>query len=216
MDRREKILQQLRECYPDAKPQLQYSSAFELLVAVILSAQCTDVRVNKVTKVLFAEYNTPQSISAMPLELLESYIKPCGLYKNKAKNIQEASRAILTKFNGQVPSTREELMSLPGVGRKTANVVLSVWLGVSALAVDTHVFRVSNRTQLAPGKTPEEVEEGLMKVIPKEDWASAHHWLIFHGRRVCHARSPECGICTLREYCPEFGKQALKDKIQEK
>lgn len=216
MDRREKILQQLRECYPDAKPQLQYSSAFELLVAVILSAQCTDVRVNKVTKVLFAEYNTPQSISAMPLELLESYIKPCGLYKNKAKNIQEASRAILTKFNGQVPSTREELMSLPGVGRKTANVVLSVWFGVSALAVDTHVFRVSNRTQLAPGKTPEEVEEGLMKVIPKKDWASAHHWLIFHGRRVCHARSPECGICTLREYCPEFGKQALKDKIQEK
>lgn len=216
MDRREKILQQLRECYPDAKPQLQYSSAFELLVAVILSAQCTDVRVNKVTKVLFAEYNTPQSISAMPLELLESYIKPCGLYKNKAKNIQEASRAILAKFNGQVPSTREELMSLPGVGRKTANVVLSVWFGVPALAVDTHVFRVSNRTQLAPGKTPEEVEEGLMKVIPKEDWASAHHWLIFHGRRVCHARSPECGICTLREYCPEFGKQALKDKIQEK
>lgn len=216
MDRREKILQQLRECYPDAKPQLQYSSAFELLVAVILSAQCTDVRVNKVTKVLFAEYNTPQSISAMPLELLESYIKPCGLYKNKAKNIQEASRAILTKFNGQVPSTKEELMSLPGVGRKTANVVLSVWFGVPALAVDTHVFRVSNRTQLAPGKTPEEVEEGLMKVIPKEDWASAHHWLIFHGRRVCHARSPECGICTLREYCPEFGKQALKDKIQEK
>ena len=216
MDRREKILQQLRECYPAAKPQLQYSSAFELLVAVILSAQCTDVRVNKVTKVLFAEYNTPQSISAMPLELLESYIKPCGLYKNKAKNIQEASRAILTKFNGQVPSTREELMSLPGVGRKTANVVLSVWFGVSALAVDTHVFRVSNRTQLAPGKTPEEVEEGLMKVIPKKDWASAHHWLIFHGRRVCHARSPECGICTLREYCPEFGKQALKDKIQEK
>ena len=216
MDRREKILQQLRECYPDAKPQLQYSSAFELLVAVILSAQCTDVRVNKVTKVLFAEYNTPQSISAMPLELLESYIKPCGLYKNKAKNIQEASRAILTKFNGQVPSTREELMSLPGVGRKTANVVLSVWFGVPALAVDTHVFRVSNRAQLAPGKTPEEVEEGLMKVIPKEDWASAHHWLIFHGRRVCHARSPECGICTLREYCPEFGKQALKDKIQEK
>ncbi len=216
MDRREKILQQLRECYPDAKPQLQYSSAFELLVAVILSAQCTDVRVNKVTKVLFAEYNTPQSISAMPLELLESYIKPCGLYKNKAKNIQEASRAILTKFNGQVPSTREELMSLPGVGRKTANVVLSVWFGVPALAVDTHVFRVSNRTQLAPGKTPEEVEEGLMKVIPREDWASAHHWLIFHGRRVCHARSPECGICTLREYCPEFGKQALKDKIQEK
>ena len=216
MDRREKILQQLRECYPDAKPQLQYSSAFELLVAVILSAQCTDVRVNKVTKVLFAEYNTPQSISAMPLELLESYIKPCGLYKNKAKNIQEASRAILTKFNGQVPSTREELMSLPGVGRKTANVVLSVWFGVPALAVDTHVFRVSNRTQLAPGKTPEEVEEGLMNVIPKKDWASAHHWLIFHGRRVCHARSPECGICTLREYCPEFGKQALKDKIQEK
>lgn len=216
MDRREKILQQLRECYPDAKPQLQYSSAFELLVAVILSAQCTDVRVNKVTKALFAEYNTPQSISAMPLELLESYIKPCGLYKNKAKNIQEASRAILTKFNGQVPSTREELMSLPGVGRKTANVVLSVWFGVPALAVDTHVFRVSNRTQLAPGKTPEEVEEGLMKVIPKKDWASAHHWLIFHGRRVCHARSPECGICTLREYCPEFGKQALKDKIQEK
>lgn len=216
MDRREKILQQLKECYPDAKPQLQYSSAFELLVAVILSAQCTDIRVNKVTEVLFAQYNTPQAISAMPLELLESYIKPCGLYKNKAKNIQEASRAILTKFNGQVPSTREELMSLPGVGRKTANVVLSVWFGVPALAVDTHVFRVSNRTQLAPGKTPEEVEEGLMRVIPKKDWASAHHWLIFHGRRVCHARSPECGICALREYCPEFAKQALSDKIQEK
>ena len=202
MTKREKILEALRKSYPDAKPELTYTSAYELLVAVILSAQCTDIRVNKVTKVLFADYNTPQAIASMPLETLEEYIKSCGLYKNKAKNIIAASQALIEKYGGKVPSTREELMALPGVGRKTANVVLSVWFKVPALAVDTHVFRVANRTRLAVGKTPDEVEEGLMKAIPKKDWADAHHWLIFHGRRVCHSRSPECEVCTLREYCP--------------
>lgn len=170
MDRNEEALKRLSEYYVDAKPELIFGSVFELLVSVILSAQCTDVRVNKVTKELFKEYNTPQSINNMDLELLEEYIKSCGLYKNKAKNIKATAKALIENFNGEIPNTREQLMSLPGVGRKTANVVLSVGFHKPAMAVDTHVFRVSNRIGLSNGKTPEEVENSWWRLFQRKAW----------------------------------------------
>ena len=196
----------LAQLYPDAKPALIYSTPYELLVAVILSAQCTDERVNKVTAVLFENYSTPERMVTLSQEELERYIFSCGFYRMKAEHILSASRDILEKFGGEVPDTVEKLMSLAGVGKKTANVVYSVAFGGAAIAVDTHVFRVSNRLGLAKGKTPEEVEKGLNKAIPKEDWAKAHHWLIYHGRRVCHSRNPQCESCTLRSVC-DFGKK---------
>ncbi len=195
------ILTELERLYPDARPALRFESPYELLVAVILSAQCTDERVNKVTAVLFRSYNTPEAMVTLSQEELERYIFSCGFYRNKAAHILSASRDILKKYGGQVPDTLESLRTLAGVGRKTANVVYSVAFGGDAIAVDTHVFRVANRTGLAVGKTPEAVEEGLMDAIPKELWSKAHHWLIFHGRRVCHSRQPDCGHCTLSEWC---------------
>ncbi len=192
---------ELEKLYPDAKPALHFGTAYELLVAVILSAQCTDERVNKVTKVLFEKYSTPQSILSLSQTELEKYIFSCGFYRMKAEHILSASRDILEKFGGEVPSSVEELMSLAGVGKKTANVVYSVWFGGDAIAVDTHVFRVSNRLGLAKGKTPLEVEEGLNKAIPKADWSKAHHWLIWHGRRVCHSQKPACAECSLQGIC---------------
>lgn len=191
----------LSDLYKDAKPALIFNNVFELLVSVILSAQCTDVRVNKTTQKLFEKYNTPELIANMDIELLEDYIRSCGLYKNKAKNIQEASRMICEKFAGKVPQTREELMSLSGVGRKTANVVLSVGFGKPAFAVDTHVFRVANRIGLANAKTPDEVEKQLTAIIPEKDWGKAHHWLIYHGRLVCHSQKPDCENCKVRGFC---------------
>lgn len=196
----------LAQLYPDAKPALIYSTPYELLVAVILSAQCTDERVNKVTAVLFERYSTPQAMITLSQAELERYIFSCGFYRMKAEHILSASRDIIEKYGGEVPDTVEALMGLAGVGKKTANVVYSVAFGGAAIAVDTHVFRVSNRLGLAKGKTPEEVEKGLNKAIPKEDWAKAHHWLIYHGRRVCHSRNPQCESCTLRSVC-DFGKQ---------
>ena len=199
-------LAELAKLYPDAKPALIYSTPYELLVAVILSAQCTDERVNKVTAVLFEKYSTPQAMVTLSQSELERYIFSCGFYRMKAEHILSASRDILDKFNGEVPDAIESLMSLAGVGKKTANVVYSVAFGGAAIAVDTHVFRVSNRLGLAKGKTPEEVEKGLNKDIPKEDWAKAHHWLIYHGRRVCHSRKPSCEECTLFPLC-DFAKK---------
>lgn len=196
----------LAQLYPDAKPALIYSTPYELLVAVILSAQCTDERVNKVTAVLFERYSTPQAMITLSQAELERYIFSCGFYRMKAEHILSASRDIIEKYGGEVPDTVEALMGLAGVGKKTANVVYSVAFGGAAIAVDTHVFRVSNRLGLAKGKTPEEVEKGLNKAIPKEDWAKAHHWLIYHGRRVCHSRNPQCENCTLRSVC-DFGKK---------
>lgn len=196
----------LAQLYPDAKPALIYSTPYELLVAVILSAQCTDERVNKVTAVLFERYSTPQAMITLSQAELERYIFSCGFYRMKAEHILSASRDIIEKYGGEVPDTVEALMGLAGVGKKTANVVYSVAFGGAAIAVDTHVFRVSNRLGLAKGKTPEEVEKGLNKAIPKEDWAKAHHWLIYHGRRVCHSRNPQCESCTLRSVC-DFGKK---------
>ena len=194
-------LTELEKLYPDAKPALHYTTAYELLVAVILSAQCTDERVNKVTAVLFEKYSTPQTMLTLSQAELEKYIYSCGFYRMKAEHILSASKDIIEKFNGEVPDTVEKLMSLAGVGKKTANVVYSVWFGGDAIAVDTHVFRVSNRLGLAKGKTPLEVESGLNKAIPKEAWSKAHHWLIWHGRKVCHSQKPECENCTLRTLC---------------
>lgn len=195
------ILNGLERLYPDAKPALIYNTPYELLVAVILSAQCTDERVNKVTKVLFEEHNTPQKMLLLSQSELEKYIYSCGFYHNKAAHILAASQDIIAKFGGEVPATLEELKTLAGVGQKTANVVYAVAFGGDAIAVDTHVFRVSNRLGIAEGKTPAKVEEGLCAAIPKDMWSKAHHYLIYHGRRVCHSQKPDCPNCTLKEYC---------------
>lgn len=202
--KRKKALQILAQVYADARPALVYSTAYELLVAVILSAQCTDERVNKVTRELFKEHNTPETMLQLSRQELEKYIFSCGLYRSKAAHILSASRDILEKFAGEVPSTLEELRTLAGVGRKTANVVYAVAFGGDAIAVDTHVFRVANRLGLAHGKTPEQVEAGLCAVIPKERWSRAHHLLIFHGRRVCHSRRPDCEHCAVAPLCEWF------------
>ncbi len=198
------IVSELRRLYPDARPALIYRSPYELLVAVILSAQCTDERVNKVTRELFKEHNTPERMLTLSQEALEGYIYSCGFYRMKAAHILSASRDIVQKFGGEVPRDHAALMELAGVGRKTANVVYSVAFGGDAIAVDTHVFRVSNRLGIAAGKTPEEVEKGLMRALPQEVWSQAHHWLIYHGRRVCHAQKPSCAECTLNGMCAYF------------
>lgn len=195
-------LELLEMLYPDAKPELLFDSPFELLVAVILSAQCTDKRVNEVTKNLFPLANTPEKILQLGIEKLEEIIKPCGLFHSKAKHITGTSKILLDEYGGEVPEEFDELVKLPGVGRKTANVVMSVAFKKPAIAVDTHVFRVANRTKIAEGKTPLEVEEGLKKIIPREKWSAAHHWLIFQGRTICTARNPRCNICALAFSCP--------------
>jgi endonuclease III len=191
----------LRAANPLPTTELEFTTPFELLTAVLLSAQATDVGVNKATRKLFPVANTPQAILALGLEKLEDYLKTIGLYRTKARNLMKTCEILVTQFGGQVPRTREELESLPGVGRKTANVVLNVAFGEETLAVDTHIFRVSNRTGLAPGNTPEQVEQALMKRVPKEYLADAHHWLILHGRYVCVARTPKCWQCAVIQYC---------------
>ena len=194
----------LSELYKDARPALHYATAYELLIAVILSAQCTDERVNKVTAELFKEHNTPETMLLLSQEQLEKYIFSCGLYKSKAARILSATKDIVERFGGQVPESFADLKSLAGVGQKTANVVSAVWFDKDAIAVDTHVFRVSNRLGLADANTPLKTEEQLKKVIPQKDWSKAHHWLIYHGRRVCHSQKPDCGNCALREYCDYY------------
>lgn len=191
----------MKETYPDVKCALNFGTPYELLVATILSAQCTDVRVNIITGELFKEYNTPCRMLELTEEELGEKIKSCGLYKNKSKNILAATAMLVAEFRGEVPDTMEELMKLPGVGRKTANVVMANAFGKPAIAVDTHVFRVANRLGIAKGKTPEEVERGLMKVIPEDMWSYAHHLLIAHGRNLCAARKPRCGECPLAPFC---------------
>lgn len=200
------VLEKLENTYFGAKPQLNFSTEYELLVAVILSAQCTDERVNIVTKELFKNYSTPQKMLTLSHEELSSLIKPCGLNNSKAEHILSASKTIVEKHGGKVPSTYEELNALSGVGRKTANVVYSVAFGGDAIAVDTHVFRVSNRIGLAKGANPLATEKALMKVVPKNKWSSAHHWLIYHGRRVCTARNPKCETCFLKGECEYIKK----------
>ena len=199
---KDEMLAILEDTYKDTKSALNFNNPFELLIAVILSAQCTDKRVNVTTARLFAKANTPEAILNMGVENLENEIRDCGLFRNKAKNIIATCHKLCSDYNGQVPSDFDELLKLPGVGRKTANVVSSIAFNRPAIAVDTHVFRVSNRLRLAEGTTPNEVEKGLQKAIPMETWSDAHHWLIWHGRKICRARKPLCGECPLKELCP--------------
>jgi endonuclease III len=200
----------LKAANPQPNTELEYTSVFELLAAVLLSAQATDVGVNKATRRLFLVANTPAKILALGLEGLESYIKTIGLYRSKAKHLLQTCRILVDQHGGVVPRTRAALEALPGVGRKTANVVLNVAFGEPTMAVDTHIFRVGNRTGLAPGKTPYEVEMGLMKRIPPEYLVDAHHWLILHGRYVCQARKPLCYRCAVAQFCDYGPKTPLE------
>ena len=195
------FFERLREQRPNPKTELNYSSPFELLVAVTLSAQATDVSVNKATDKLFPIANTPEAIYALGVDGLKQYIKTIGLYNAKAENVIKACKILIEKHNSVVPNNRADLEALPGVGRKTANVVLNVAFGEATIAVDTHIFRVSNRLGLAPGKTPLAVEEKLLKVVPEKYRQDAHHWLILHGRYVCKARKPECWRCIVSDLC---------------
>ena len=191
----------LEKTYPDAHCELEHESPFELLVATILSAQCTDVRVNKVTSEMFKKYKEPEDFAYMDIKKLEGLIKECGLFRNKAKNIKASSSVILEDYNGEVPNTISELMKLPGVGKKTANVVASTAFGVPAIAVDTHVFRVSNRIGFVHEKNVLDTERALQNKIDKSRWTKAHHLFIFHGRRCCTARNPKCESCTINKFC---------------
>lgn len=203
-------LEILARTYPNAKPALEFHTPFELLVATILSAQSTDVMVNLCTRELFPVANTAEQIAAMTEEELFPYIKRCGFYNTKGRHILETARILVTKFGGEVPADLELLQTLPGVGRKTANVVASNAFGIPAIAVDTHVFRVSNRIGLANAKNVEKTEEQLQKAIPREQWSQAHHWLIFHGRQICAARKPKCELCPLRGLCEFYRKNSTK------
>lgn len=199
--KRRAIFERLRAANPEPRTELNYQSPFELLVAVMLSAQATDKSVNKATASLFRTANTPAAILALGVEGLSAYIKSIGLYNSKAKNIIATSRLLLERHGGTVPASREELERLPGVGRKTANVILNTAFGEATMAVDTHIFRVANRTGLAPGRTVREVEEKLLKFTPPEFLKDAHHWLILHGRYVCKARVPSCPTCLIVDLC---------------
>lgn len=209
----DKCLDVLEETYPDAKCELEHRSPFELLVATILSAQCTDVRVNKVTEEMFKKYNKPEDFANMDIKTLEGLVKECGLYRNKAKNIKATSNVILEEFNGKVPETIKDLMKLPGVGKKTANVVASTCFGVPAIAVDTHVFRVSNRIGFVSENNVEKTEKALEKKIDRDRWTKAHHLFIFHGRRCCTARSPKCQACPIKDFCRYYEETWLKWRI---
>ncbi len=204
--KRYEIFRRLREANPHPTTELHYSNPFELLIAVILSAQATDKGVNKATEKLFAVADTPEKMLALGEEGLKEYIKTIGLFNTKAKNIIATSRKLVEEFGSRVPADRKALESLPGVGRKTANVVLNTAFGQPTMAVDTHIFRVANRTGIAPGKTPLEVEKKLLKFVPEEFLQDAHHWLILHGRYVCTARKPKCGQCIICDLC-EYRKK---------
>ncbi|QFI38136.1 endonuclease III [Moritella marina ATCC 15381] len=208
-DKRRIILERLRDNNPHPETELNFASAFELLVAVTLSAQATDVSVNKATDKLFPIANTPQAIFDLGVEGLKTYIKTIGLYNSKANNVIKACQILIEKHNSVVPESLEDLVALPGVGRKTANVVLNTAFGWPTIAVDTHIFRVSNRTKLAMGKNVDQVEEKLLKVIPAEFKVDVHHWLILHGRYTCIARKPRCGSCMIEDLCEFSGKLDL-------
>ncbi|RDH45047.1 endonuclease III [Zooshikella ganghwensis] len=200
-EKRQQIFSRLKAQNPNPTTELNYTTPFELLIAVILSAQATDVGVNKATVKLFPVANTPEKILALGLTKLKSYIKTIGLYNAKAENIIKTCQILIEKYNAEVPDTREALESLPGVGRKTANVVLNTAFQQPTMAVDTHIFRLSNRTGIAPGKNVLEVEKRLLRLVPKEFLMDAHHWLILHGRYVCKARKPQCGSCIIEDLC---------------
>tara|TARA_Y100001934_G_scaffold258873_1_gene329518 strand:- start:2212 stop:2850 length:639 start_codon:yes stop_codon:yes gene_type:complete len=200
-EKRTEIFTRLRDQNPHPTTELEYSSDFELLVAVVLSAQATDVGVNKATARLYPVANTPEAIFALGVDGLKEYIKTIGLFNSKAENIIQLCKILIEQHDSQVPRTREELEALPGVGRKTANVVLNTAYGLPTMAVDTHIFRVSNRTRIAPGKNVLEVEKRLLRLVPEEFLRDAHHWLILHGRYVCTARKPRCGECLIADLC---------------
>ncbi len=206
----EAVFERLAKANPEPKGELQSVNPFTLLVAVVLSAQATDAGVNRAAKPLFAIADTPEKMAALGEDGLALRIKTIGLYRSKARHVIALSKALIERYGGEVPRDREALEALPGVGRKTANVVLNTAFGESTLAVDTHVFRVANRLGIAPGKTPREVEDELMKVVPERFMRHAHHWLILHGRYVCKARKPACGVCVLRDICPYEPKTAAE------
>ena len=205
--KRTAIYSKLRELDPDPTTELRYATPFELLIAVILSAQATDVSVNKATANLYSVANTPDAILELGVAGLKPYIQTIGLYNNKAENIIKTCRILIEQHGGEVPRTREELEALPGVGRKTANVILNTAFGEPTIAVDTHIFRVANRTGIAPGKTPLDVEKRLVRLTPEEFRKDAHHWLILHGRYVCKARKPLCAECAIVDWCEYRNKE---------
>lgn len=211
-EKKKEFISRLKNAYEGDGIALNFSSPYELLIATILAAQCTDVRVNIITKDLFKKYPDAKALAEADLEELEEEIKTCGLYKSKAKNLLATANSLVNDFNGEVPKTMEELTSLAGVGRKTANVVLAFAYGIPAFPVDTHVKRVSNRLGLANSDNPDVVEEDLKKFFDKSDWMHAHHWLIWHGRRVCAARKPKCSECMVEEFC----KYETKEKSGKK
>lgn len=204
-----KIINILKDTYPDAKCSLDFTTPFEMLIAVILSAQCTDERVNKTTPAIFSKYSTPEDFDKMPLETLEELIHPCGFYKNKARNIKLTAKKIINEFNSEVPDNMEDLLSLPGVGRKTANVVmLEAFNKPQGIAVDTHAKRISNRIGFSSEESPEKIEQDLLKLFPYEYWKDVNHILIYHGRAICTARSPKCEECPIKNYCKNYCKNA--------
>ena len=205
-DKRRELFERLRSANPRPTTELAYRTPFELLVSVVLSAQATDRSVNAATGTLYREANTPKAMLALGAAGLIAHIKTIGLYRSKAKHILETCRLLIERHGGEVPESREALEALPGVGRKTANVILNTAFGHATIAVDTHIFRVANRTGLAPGKDVRAVEDKLLKVVPEEFRKDAHHWLILHGRYVCKARKPDCPVCTIRDLCAYRGK----------
>jgi endonuclease III len=210
-DKRAQIFTRLRDANPNPTTELNYTTPFELLIAVILSAQATDVGVNKATGPLFQVANTPEAIHNLGLEKLKDYIKTIGLFNTKAANVIKTCKLLMDEHNGEVPQDREQLERLPGVGRKTANVILNTAFGHPTIAVDTHIFRVANRTKIATGKNVLQVEKKLEKVVPKEFKRDAHHWLILHGRYVCVARKPRCGACSIEDLCEFKDKSEIND-----
>jgi len=210
-ERLPQLLEALEALYPDAATALRYENPFQLMIATILAAQCTDKRVNQVTEKLFKKYKGPQDFARADLEELQEDIRECGLFRNKSKNIIEASKEIVGKYDGQVPPDFEKLTKLPGVGRKTANVILANAFGIPAFAVDTHVFRLARRLGFSDKKDVLGVEKDLMEKVPRELWIKAHHWLIYHGRRVCRAINPRCGECALKDLCPAAYTETNKE-----
>jgi endonuclease III len=203
------IIEILKKTYPDAKCSLNFTTPFEMLIAVMLSAQCTDERVNKTTPYIFNKYNTPEAFTNIPIEDLEVLVHPCGFYKNKAKNIKLTSEKIIINFNGNVPQNMEDLMSLPGVGRKTANVVmLEAFNKPQGIAIDTHAKRICNKLGLSNKSTPEQIEQDLLKIIPQKYYKDINHLFIWHGRNICTARNPKCSECPVQTYCKNFTKTA--------
>lgn len=201
------IVKKLKKYYPDATCSLDFKTPFEMVVAVMLSAQCTDERVNKTTPSLFEKYSTPEAINNMDIKELERIIHPCGFYRNKAKNIKEMAKKIIEEYNGEVPKTMEELTSLPGVGRKSANVVMLEAFGnPQGIAIDTHAKRIANRVGLSKNTVPEKVEQDILKLIPKEYYKDVNHLLVWHGRKICDSRKPKCEECPIKQYCETYKK----------